>query len=61
MREPLGKIQPVRTVACPTCRKVLSENALSLALQGKSVRCAGCRGEIKLSEETREAIRRSRR
>jgi phage FluMu protein Com len=61
MKQPLGRINPVQSVACPTCRKVLSENALQLALQGKSVRCAGCRAEIKLSEATREQIRRSRR
>ncbi len=61
MRTPLGKIQPVRGVACPTCRRVLTENALELALQGKAVRCAGCRADIKLSDAARQEIRRSRR
>ncbi len=60
MAVPIGRIQPVKSVACPKCQVVLSENALLLALQGKAVRCARCRMEIRLSEETRELIRKSR-
>lgn len=60
MTNPLGRINPALGVACPTCRKTLSENALQLALQGKAVRCVGCRTEIKLSEEVRQRIRKSR-
>lgn len=61
MRQPLGRINPVQSVACPTCRKVLSENALTLAMRGKAVRCQGCRADIKLSAQTIETLRKSRR
>ncbi len=57
----LGRIQPARSVACPTCRRVVTEGQLTLALQGKAIRCSGCRTEIKLSAATCEQIRRSRR
>ena len=60
MSEPLGRIRPVQAIACPTCRSVLSENAQTLAIQGRAVRCAKCRTEIKLPEEVRAALRRSR-
>lgn len=60
MREPLGRIRTAQAIACPTCRSILSENAQSLALQGRAVRCAKCRSEIRLSEETRAQLRRSR-
>lgn len=59
-RVPLGRIQTAQNVACPTCRSVLSENALTLAIQGKTVRCSKCRADIKLSEETRAMLRKSR-
>ena len=38
MSEPLGRIRPVQAIACPTCRSVLSENAQTLAIQGRAVR-----------------------
>jgi predicted Zn finger-like uncharacterized protein len=57
---PIGRIQVGQSVACPTCRAVLSENALGLAIQGRSVRCSKCRTEIKLSEETRAVLRKAR-
>ena len=60
MTQPLGRINPALSVACPTCRKMLSENALELALQGKTVRCSGCRADIKLTDEVRQRIRKSR-
>ncbi len=61
MSTPIGHIDPVRKVACPTCRKLLSDNAMELALQGKSVRCQGCRMEIKLSADVIAALKKSRR
>lgn len=60
MREPLARIGTAQAVACPTCRTLLSENATTLALQGRAVRCAKCRAEIRLSEETRALLRKSR-
>lgn len=61
MSEPLGRIESTQTAACPSCRTQLSENALQLALQGKSVRCTRCRADIKLSEATRALLRKGRR
>lgn len=60
MSEPLGRIQPTQTAACPKCRTMLSENAIQLAMQGKMVRCTKCRNDIKLSEDARAALRRAR-
>jgi len=60
MRTPLGRIQPTQSVACPSCRTVLTESALGLAIQGRSVRCGKCRADIKLSDETRAQLRKSR-
>lgn len=60
MSTPIGRIQPVQSVACPKCRAALSENAVQLALQGKAVRCTKCRADIKLSEEMRVLLRKSR-
>ena len=60
MSEPLGRIRMSQAIACPTCRAQLSESATTLAIQGRSVRCSKCRSEIRLSEETRAILRKSR-
>ncbi|MHB2021280.1 MAG: hypothetical protein ACYCW6_30475 [Candidatus Xenobia bacterium] len=58
---PIGRIdQPLQRIACSTCRKVLSENLMALAIQGKTVRCPGCRCDIKLSSDTISMLRRTR-
>ncbi|MCR5662132.1 MAG: hypothetical protein K6G50_08400 [bacterium] len=56
----LGRIEPVKRMACPNCHELLDDEVLEPALDGEAVPCPHCGSPIRLPREVVERHQQSK-
>lgn len=56
----LGKINPIKRMACPSCTTLLPDWSVDEILSDKPLKCPRCRARVKLPDEVMDRARAQR-